>query len=224
MASKPREVYTPALLDTIERHIVDRWSQEFGVRSWKLTGGADPRFVGVGPDHETIAIDIRTVRYDRASEFRGWLTLSPGQARAVKADRPTGWAFFTLMVGLLPDDTPWWSALWDMDAVALHWEAVHEVVDLGERGRFYRVDPKDVPLDDRPEMFDFVQPDLGLFEAEAPIAPPDLIVRMAEWEDNIVKTPRQELLAVDAVMLRIRRMIRSEVERRDSANKTLSSV
>jgi hypothetical protein len=71
MASKPREVYTPALLDTIERHIVDRWSQEFGVRSWKLTGGADPRFVGVGHDLENIAIDIRTVRYDRASEFRG---------------------------------------------------------------------------------------------------------------------------------------------------------
>lgn len=216
MTGKMHPAYTPQLLGSIERHLVEQRYSQTGVRSWTLSGGADPRFIGQDElSGDRVSVDIRTAGYERAAQFRGWLTMSPGAARALTVERPDRWRFYQLMVGLLPDGMPWWTALWDLAPVARRWDDVSEEVIMDRGGVFYRVAPSSMPEDARPEVYDFLQPDLGLLSPpQVEVAPPDLITRIVGWEDRISRVADQELVQVDQLMLRVRRMIRSERERR----------
>ena len=217
--NRPRPQYTAEFLTVIDRHLVEIHGQQLGVKSWNLSGGADPRFTGHAHHGGTASVDLRTVGYQNAAQYRGWLTLSPGQVRAMSSERPAGWRFYVLMIGLLPDGAPWWSALWDLTEPARLLNVMTEI-PMPSGGSFYRVCPGDLPVHSRPAVYDFIQQDLGLATIDlravgADEEPePDIIRRIESWESSIPQTSDAELAKVDQVMLRVRRMIRSERERR----------
>lgn len=195
----------------IGAHLAEQYSQALGVTGWRSSGtDRDPRFTGTdGTD--TVVVEVRFCRYENAGKYRGWLTIGAGGARAARTQRPAGFRFYSLVVGLLPDGSPWWSALWDMAPVVADWD---RVVESMHDGYWFRVNPGLMPREHRPVVYDFIQQTLGL--EEPPEVEADILVRLVEWEDSIGSLPAQELEQVDAVMLRVRRMIRSEKERRGS--------
>lgn len=87
----------------------------------------------VGEPQRAVVIP-RAVGFDNADRFRRWVTVDKTHWGAMTA-RPAGWRVFILMVGLLPDGEPWWSALYDESMLA-------EKRDFSEQmGGFYRFDP-----------------------------------------------------------------------------------
>lgn len=76
----------------------------------------------------------KPVGHDNATRYRRWVTLPPVHWQNL-TNRPAGWRYFILMVGLLPDGQPWWSALYEESTLA-------ELRDHSESmPGFYRFDP-----------------------------------------------------------------------------------
>lgn len=199
-------------MDTVEAHLREQRYAVLGVSGWSLSGGDEPRLVGTDDiAGEQVVVDVRVAKYENAGRFRGWLTIGSPGARAMLAERPAGWRFYTLVVGLLPDGMPWWAALWDMSKVRRNWGLAEEMSD----GYWYRLNPGLLQEPDRPLVYDFLQTTMGL-EVPTAEALPGLVTRMVSWEESISECPDDELVAVDQVMLRVRRMIRSERERRET--------
>lgn len=86
------------------------------------------------PVESRAVIIPKPVNFDNANRFRRWVAVSRTHWEGMTA-RPAGWRFFVLMVGLLPDGSPWWAALYDEQVLANN-------RDLSEQmGNFYRFDP-----------------------------------------------------------------------------------
>lgn len=221
--NRQRRLRSEALIGVSE-FLATQWPGLVG--RWELTGGDEPRFVAQdGGDR--IVVDVRVAKYENAGRFRGWLTMGAAGVRAMHAERPVGWRFFTVVVGLLPDGLPWWVAMWDMAEVVRHWDRAESMHD----GYWYRLNPGHVPESARPVIHDYLQTELPLdFGPLGPEPDPDdafygvvvpalfgnlnLVDRMVDWEAGIPNHSDSDLREVDAVMLRVRRMIRSESERR----------
>lgn len=91
------------------------------------------RITGNAVSGRTVIIP-KAVGSENAGRFRRWVTLPVGHWQNITA-RPLGWRYLVLMVGLLPDGEPWWSALYEESMLA-------EVRDHSEdKGGFYRFDP-----------------------------------------------------------------------------------
>lgn len=94
---------------------------------------------GYGSEHDgdQIVINASPVGGRNAGAFQGWVTLSRAEHRRIVAPRPIGWHSFTLSIGFAPDDESiWWSALYDDDALAV---APFEEMD---GGRWLRLPPE----------------------------------------------------------------------------------
>lgn len=195
--------------EDITRHLIEVHPQ-LGVRSWSYTGtDREPRFSGTRDDGTSVVVDIRFTRYENANRFRAFLAISKGMAMTVRLPRPKGFVFFVLMIGRLPDHRPWWTALWDLDVVLAHWEALEPMSD----GKWYRLDPRAIPVPQRPKVYDFLQ--VGIWDYPTEEISEDILMgALLAFESEIPKISSDRLGAVDAVMLRIRRGIRSEGERR----------
>lgn len=85
--------------------------------------------------HDQRAVVIpRPVGHDYANRYRRWVTLPPVHWENI-TNRPAGWRYFVLMVGLLPDGSPWWAALYDEQTLAQRRDHSENM------GGFYRFDP-----------------------------------------------------------------------------------
>jgi hypothetical protein len=112
-------IYAPALAFTAD----DDQQYEGQITGWiGHENGTTTRAVviprGVGPEN--------------AARFKRWVTVPRGHWQSM-GHRPLGWRAFVLMIGLLPDGDPWWSALYD--------EALLQPEFAEDKGGFYRFDP-----------------------------------------------------------------------------------
>lgn len=86
-------------------------------------------------DHEFRAVVIpKAVGYENANRYRRWVAL-PVSHWENMTNRPAGWRFFVLMIGLLPDGSPWWAALYDEQVLASQRDLSQQM------SGFYRFDP-----------------------------------------------------------------------------------
>lgn len=77
---------------------------------------------------------LRGVGFINAERYRRWVALPKGHWESITS-RPPDWRFFVLMIGLLPDGQPWWSAIYEESTLA-------ELRDHSENMRgWYRWDP-----------------------------------------------------------------------------------
>jgi hypothetical protein len=88
---------------------------------------------------DRVSILIRPVGADNAGRYRRWITYRAADFDSM-ITRPTGWRYYALMVGLLPDGKPWWSALYD-EAILRQPDVYEHAEQMGSTGRFYRFDP-----------------------------------------------------------------------------------
>lgn len=93
------------------------------------------RIVGSDPNTgRRVVVIPKGVGFDNADRFRHWVAVDPTHWASMTA-RPEGWDTFILMIGLLPDGQPWWSALYDERRLAQ--DRIHSEQMWG----FYRFDP-----------------------------------------------------------------------------------
>lgn len=87
------------------------------------------------------SVIVRFVGPDNAGRYRRWITV-PNAVYESMTRRPAGWRFYVLMVGLLPDGGPWWTALYDERALARpDVLPFAEAIRLDRGGMFWRFDP-----------------------------------------------------------------------------------
>jgi len=149
--------FTPDWAFDIEEHVLDHYAEKIGFTPDEKQPYPD-RIVGTitepinGQDFRAVIVP-KPVGHDNAVRYRRWVTLPPVHWQNLTS-RPAGWRYFVLMVGLLPDGQPWWSALYEESSLA-------ESRDHSENmGGFYRFDPgltsRALILDwdkDRPESY-----------------------------------------------------------------------
>lgn len=119
-------------------HVEDVYAEKLGLttdsdQTW------DDRILGYNNNGERVVITVRFVGHDNAARFRRWITVPPATYDSMTR-RPNGWRFYVLMVGFLPDGTPWWTTLYDERVLAR--PDVYPFAEvMGAAGRFYRFDP-----------------------------------------------------------------------------------
>lgn len=124
----------------IREHVQQHYADKIGFRADEVQRYPD-RVTGEITEEHTAANHVfravvvpKGVGPDHAVRYRRWVTLPSLHWQNLTA-RPTGWRYFVLMVGLLPDGQPWWSALYE------EW-TLTEMRDQSENmGGFYRWDP-----------------------------------------------------------------------------------
>lgn len=112
-------------------------------RSLEVGGSArHPRLTGDLEDGTHVVVLIKYTGYLNARRFRHWLTVAPRELEAA-ANPPNGFRYYVAQVGRLPNDEPWWIALWDLTALlvlAKDGADVFNKVPM-DGGWFWRVDP-----------------------------------------------------------------------------------
>lgn len=117
-------------------HIEDVYAARIGVVFDEAQRYAD-RLIGTDTNGQRVVVLIRIVGADNAGRFRRWVTYRKSDFESM-ITRPIGWRYYTLMLGLLPDGSPWWSALYD--ETHLRQPDVYEHAEQVIRG-LYRFDP-----------------------------------------------------------------------------------
>lgn len=122
----------------VHRHFVESYTrpgQPLEGAKVKATDDPDERRLSGSWFDSRITVNVRPVGGRNAGAFRGFVTLSKSDWRAIRAERPAGWLSYTLVVGFTPDDEElWWSALYDDRRLAT---CAAEEMDGGRWVRIY---------------------------------------------------------------------------------------
>lgn len=157
--------------DNITQDIREEWARALGVQALVTDEDYSDRLFGVAGPTKTVVL-LRPVGPDYSSGYRGWVTLRRADRFAAMAARPVGYRMVYAMIGLTPDGTVWWSALYDETKLPLG-EAEPMLGD-----RFYRLRPDEA---DAALIEDFDHLQLALpFEAENMVPPHPATVKAIE--------------------------------------------
>jgi hypothetical protein len=136
----------------LEETVREHFEHDYAARAWFQLDEEfrpddeqpyDDRILGYlgkqGEQGTRAVVVVRFVGPDNAARYRRWITVPPAVYESMTR-RPQGWRFFVLMVGLLPDGQPWWSALYD-ERVLARPDVYPFAEAMVTSGRFYRFDP-----------------------------------------------------------------------------------
>lgn len=156
----------------MREHVEERYAPTIGLRVDGHQQYRD-RIAGTLEDGSRAVVLIRLVGSTNAGRYRRWVTYRAPDFRNM-AHRPTGWHYYILMVGLLPDGGVWWTSLYD--------EEYFRRADIGVHAEeiipgLYRLDPgltQPALVGDCDLVSEAISPDITVETADQPDEQPTL--------------------------------------------------